>query len=286
MSMRQLKFHHVFTALMVVSFVTAFVFPRQTTPLRPQLQGLFAPVARPASAFGGWFRDRFDRKEVVDDGRPDEDVRAENEQLRAELAYLADQLDLLKKINADRAELGSIRELCTPVRVVGGDPLATRQTLSLSGSTSDDLHIGQPVLYSDGIAGRISNAGAAGAQVRLITDDKFALTGSFCRYERTASGDLTLNRIRTTPPVLKGVGRNRMTVTNLSMKEIEEAKVQIGDWVTLNDPDWPEPLRGRMVGKIVAINPQESAALHAELHVEPQTALSRLREVMVMNKGS
>ena len=284
--MRQLKFHHVFSTLMLISFVTAFVFPVQSKVLRPHVQSLFMPVAAPASVFGGWFRGKFGTREIVDDGRSDQDVRTENEALRAEVAYLADQLGRLKEINADRKEMGSIRELCTPVRVVGGDPTASRQTLSLSGSASDGLSAGQPVLYGDGVAGRISSAGAAGAQVRLITDAKFALTGVFCRYERDAAGDLKFNRIRTTPPVLEGAGRNRMRVTNLYMKEVEEAKVQIGDWVMLNDSNWPEPLQGRLIGKIVAINPLPSAALHAELHVEPPAALSRLREVMVMNKGS
>ncbi|HEV7302142.1 MAG TPA: rod shape-determining protein MreC [Tepidisphaeraceae bacterium] len=281
--MKQLKFQHVFTALMLVSFVTAFLFPRQTTPRRPQLAGLFAPVSRPASSFGAWFRERFDRKESTDE-RTEEDVKAENEALRAELVYQVRQLDLLKKINTDRALLGSVREYCTPVRVVGGDPLAARQTLSLSGSSSDGLATEQPVLYGFSVAGRITNAGAAGAQARLITDKGFALSGAFCRYEATPNGGQVLNRINTTPPVLVGAGRNRLTITNLYMKEVEDRQVKIGDWVLLEDVKWPEPLQGRLIGKIVAINPLPSAALHAEIHVEPEAALSRLREVMVMNK--
>lgn len=282
-AMRQLKFHHVFIALMLLAFVAAFIFPSFTTPKKPQLAALFIPVSRPAGAFGNWLRTKLDPPRRVDD-RPLDDVQAENEQLRIALVHLSEQLALLKKINADRAQLGPIREFCTPMQVVGGDAAGQRETLMLGGSSTSGLAVDQPVLYADGLAGRISNVGAAGATVRLITDVKFRLMGSFCRYERAENGDLRLLKITTTPPVLEGVGENRMRIENLYMKDIETAKIQVGDWVTLDDSAWTEQLRGYPVGKVVAIRPLSSNALFAEMQVEPQGNLSRLREVMVMNK--
>lgn len=280
--MRQLKFQHVFAGLMVIAFICAFVFPRQTKPKSPLLHVLFAPVSRPAAAIGNSFRGRFDKKPSTDE-RPDEDIRQENERLRAELVYQSSQLELLKKINADRASLGSIRELCTPVAVVGGDSSGLRQTLDV-GPVAGGAQVNQAVMYGDGVAGKIVDVGMAGARVRLITDGRSAVTGNFCRYERGDGGDLTLRKIPTTPAVLEGTGTNRTVVQNLYLTEIESAKIQVGDWLTLADPNFPEPVQGYMLGKVVSIRPLAKNALYAELQVEPQGALARLREVMVMNK--
>jgi cell shape-determining protein MreC len=282
--MRQLKFKHVFASLMVISFICAFVFPRQTRPAAPLLQVLFAPVARPVAALGNALRGRFDKK-TVEDNRPDEDIREENERLRAELIYQSSQLELLKKINADRASLGSIRDLCTPVAVVGSDSSGLRQTLDV-GPIAGGAQANQAVLYGDGVAGKIVDVGIAGARVRLITDGRSAVTGTFCRYERGEGGELTLRKIPTTPAVLEGTGSNRMVVQNLYLTEIESAKIQVGDWVTLADPNFPEPVQGYMLGKVVSIRSLAKNALYAELQVEPQGALARLREVMVMNRSS
>ena len=284
--MRQLKFQHVFASLMLLSFVCAFIFPRQTSPNRPLLHVLFAPVSRPAAAMGDSIRGRFDKKPIEDE-RPDEDIRVENERLRAELVYQAQQLNLLKKINADRAALGSIRELCTPVAVIGGDSSGLRQTLLIGPvGGDDDVQANQTVLYGDGVAGRVEYVGAAGAVVRLITDNGATVAGSFCRYEGTEDGGLSLRRIQSTPAILQGVSDNRMVVTNLYQSEIDSAKIQVGDWVTLADNKFPEPVQGYMLGKVVSIRALPKNALYAELQVEPQGALTRLREVMVLNKSS
>jgi cell shape-determining protein MreC len=283
--MRQLRFNHVFAALMVISFVAAFILPKQTTPRKPQLAALFSPVARPAASFGNWMRGKVERKKASDTTNlSDDEVRAENDALRMAVANLSEQLALLKQINADRDNLGRARELCTPMKVVGGDSsLAQRETLSL-GVTSD-VTAENAVLYPEGIAGRVTHVGALGTQVRLITDNGFALTGTFCRYERTPTGDLRLVKIPTPPALVKGAGRNGMTVTNLLTKTVEDAKLAIGDWIILDDPTWPEPLKGYRIGKIVAIEKSSSStAMYATLRVEPAGALSRLREVMVMNK--
>jgi rod shape-determining protein MreC len=284
--MRSLKFKHVFALLMVISFIAAFLLPRYTTRAKPQLEALFAPVSRPAGAVGYWLRVKFGPKKVVDESVPLDDVRAENEKLRAEVIYLSQQLDVLKKINADRDELGEIRAYCTPIQVVGDDASQSpSQSLNLNGSSSDGLHAGQPVLCASGIVGRITSVGAAGAQARLITDRDFRITGFFSRYEQSDDGGLKLLKIPTTPPVLKGIGQNRMVIENLDMKETADAKLQVGDWVILDDPtSWPEQLLGYPVGKIISIAPMRSHPLQAEIVVEPQVVLSRLQEVMVLTK--
>jgi cell shape-determining protein MreC len=285
--MRSLKFKHVFVLLMIFSFIAAFLLPRYTTPRKPQLEALFAPVSRPAGVVGLWLRTKFGPKKVVDESVPLDDVRAENEKLRMEVIYLSEQLATLKKINADRAELGEIREYCTPVQVIGDDASSSPgQSLNLNASSSDGLHAGQPVLCAAGIVGRVTSAGLAGAQVRLITDRDFRLTGFFARYEQSTAGGMKLLKIPTTPPVLKGMGQNRMVIENLDMKETTDAKLQVGDWVILDDPtNWPDQLRGYSVGKIASISPMRSHPLQAEIVVEPQVVLSRLQEVMVLTKS-
>src|SRR3954467_12049422 len=118
--MFQLKFNQLFVALLGLSFLTAFVLPpRYTNPVR-NLQGLFAPVARPGRALGYALHARFARREK--DDRNVTDVKDENLQLRAQPASLSGQLDELRRINGDRERLGDLRPLCTPVPVIGSDP--------------------------------------------------------------------------------------------------------------------------------------------------------------------
>ena len=196
------------------------------------------------------------------------------------LASLQAQLKDLQELNADRQLLGEVLPLCTPAPVVGGDA-GSRDSLSIQSTAG--LQNGMFALYSGGVVGRLDRVGLSGsAQVRLITDPGFAVTGSFGRVERDASGQPTFRQIPTPPPLVQGAGRGAMVIKRLDFDSIKDVKV--GDWLVVQDRDWPANLQGYRLGRISSIDRSASSPLFAEITVKPARNLLQLREVMVMNK--
>jgi cell shape-determining protein MreC len=79
---------------------------------------------------------------------------------------------------------------------------AGRGSLLLAASTRDGVREAQPVLSGQGLVGVIDHVGLAGAQVRLITDRDFKVSGRFVRFDtkskerRADAGDQNSARAR------------------------------------------------------------------------------------------
>lgn len=284
----RIKFNHVFAVLMLVSAVCAFVVPtRYTTEILPQVQSLFAPVARPVRSAAGWVHDRLAKLEAPDPRDPNA-LAAENELLRQEIATLHHQLAALLQLNEERAAVGSVRDQCIPVAVEGDDTSASRSGLMLRTSTMEGLKQGQPVLYGFSIAGRIERPpGLLGAQVRLVTDRGMRVGAVFARLTVDEAGKTKRQPLPTSPVLVEGVGDGAMrcaTALTIAELEAESVKLRAGDWVLLDDNDWDDRVQGRLLGRIVRVAPQTAAPLYADIRIEPTKNLSRLREVMVLTK--
>src|SRR6266550_4178466 len=252
--MFQLRFNQVFVALLGLSFLSAFVLPaRYTNPVR-NLQGLFAPVARPARAVGYALHSRFAAPVKMDD-RNAADVKEENLQLRAQLASLSGQLDELKRINAERQRLGDLRPLCTPFPVIGSDP-ATRDSLVLAANSLDGLAPDMPVLYGDGMVGEIDRVGPGGAQVQLVTDREFRASGRFIHMDKNAGGEMVPLPRGVTPAVVEGAGKGEMVVRNVPLRETGENGIAAGDLLVLEDLERPMSLNHSVLGRVDRISPQ------------------------------
>jgi cell shape-determining protein MreC len=285
----RIKFNHVFAALMLLSAVGAFAVPqRYTTKLQPQVQNLFSPVARPVRSVAGWAHDRLATPAAPDPRDPGV-LAAENESLRQEIATLYYRVATLERINEERAAVGDLRQVCTPVAVDGDDTSGSRRGLLLRGSTLDGLAQGQPVLYGYSIAGRIERApGLLGAQVRLVTDPGMRVSAVFARLlVDEATGKLRLTPLKTSPVLVEGLGDGAMrcaTALTVAELEAEDVKLHAGDWVLLEDNEWDERVQGRLLGRVARVARQNAAPLYADIRIEPTKNLSRLREVMVLTK--
>src|SRR5690606_36742860 len=121
--------------------------------------------------------------------RAEQDVITENESLRIEVAYLHQQLEDLKKINADREALGDLRALCIPVGVMGADT-GRRQSLCLRAGSVADVRQGLAVQYPGGVAGRIERSWVGGSQERLVSDGESRVAVSFVRFVPDEAGKL------------------------------------------------------------------------------------------------
>jgi hypothetical protein len=117
--MSTLKANPVFSFLMFLGVVSAFVLPsRFTENFAPQLQYLFAPVARPVRAVAGSLHERASGPPAGDPRAPVQIAR-HNRELIEENLRLRQEVEDLRQLNTDRAQLGSLRPLCTPVPVIG-----------------------------------------------------------------------------------------------------------------------------------------------------------------------
>jgi cell shape-determining protein MreC len=281
--MSWVRFNHVFVALLVLSALSAFVIPeRYTAKAQPQLQGLFYPVAKPARALSAAISGRVSKPDPTDT-RDAATLREDNAELRQELEARLRELEEMRLREGERAKLGRLRELCTPVKVVGGDTAASREGLMLQGSTIEGLKQGQVVLVPAGIVGKIDRPpGLAGAQVRLITDRGVRVGAYFGRLDTKTN---RVEPLRTSPPLIEGTGDGAMRcATMLTMEEVEAVKLRAGDWVLLDDRDWDERVHYRPIGKIVRVEKKASSPLYADIRIEPMTNLTQLNEVMVLSK--
>ena len=286
--MSRIKFNHVFAVLMLAGAASAFAIPsKYTARAQPQVQRLFAPVAVPARSAAGWAHERLARPAQTDPRDP-RAVAAENADLREQVASLGHALAALERLDDERSTVGSLREQCVPVRVIGGDA-GFRDGLLLNGSSLDGLAQGQPVLYGNALAGRIERPpGPLGAQVRLITDRGMRVDASFGRFApNKVTGKPEWKPIQTSPVLIEGAGNGTLRcATDLTMTELQSDTVKLaaGDWVVLEDNEWDERVHGRLLGRVTRVAPQNAAPLYADIRIEPAKSLARLREVMVLTK--
>jgi len=280
----RLRFNQVFVGLLVLAILSAFVLPVDLTNRLRGIQGLFAPVSRPTRAVASSVHNRFVKNR---DTRDVTTVKEENAELRVLVMSISGQLDELRRVANDMDRLGDVRALCTRFKVVGDDS-GTRDSLAVAASTRDGVRETQPVLSGQGLVGVIERVGPAGAQVRLITDKDFKVSGRFVRFDtKSKTGEQTL---ATKIPLVRGAGNGLLEVQNIEVKETAlsddplKEKVAVGDYVKLDDPAWPPNLAGRLLGQVESITQQSGAPQHALIRVKPLLDLTTLHEVMIMNK--
>lgn len=292
--MSHVRFNQVFIALVVLAGLCSFVAPvRLGDALRGNVDGIFAPVSIPIRKLADQFSTRFRPAAAV--VAPDLDLsgvpeaaKQEIQRLRARVVSLSSQLADIEQIKLGRELVGDAAPYCAPFKVSSADVgEGHRRTLYLRGSAGDGLKAGQPVLYGDSVVGQVASVGLSGAQVKLVTDPYFGVSGQFQMFRNTAQGK-QLIAIDTLSPFVEGQGASgRMVITNIYAEDAERYGIQVGDWVVLHEPDyeqWPLVLSGKCLGQIEWIGKQAKAPLFAEIVVRPRMEPSQLREVMVMTK--
>jgi hypothetical protein len=287
--MSSLKANPLFSILMFLGVVCAFLLPPSFTEnVEPQFQFLFAPVARPVRAVAGALHDRMS-------GPPPRDPRApvqiaqQNRELIEENLRLMHELEDLRRINADRASLGSLRPLCTPVPVIGPG-LDGRDALQVQGSKLSGLRDGMCVIYSGDMVGTLKQVGVAGGQVQLVTDPGYRVFAYFRSYRapgrtppKGGKAETGLVRLGETVMV-EGTGQGTMKCPLVTWKQVQEWGLAAGDFVILEDNRFPHAAQGLRIGKVVSVGPRKGT-LHADIRIKPDADLKRMSEVMVLTKA-
>jgi cell shape-determining protein MreC len=287
--MHSLRFNHVFGLLLLFCAASAFLLPRFVDPARAQIQNIYAPISKPSLAIAQWLHARFDRQRMPDPISPDAprsdaDIRQENLELHQMIASLTTQLQKLQEREAEHAQLGRLRDLCTPYTVSAGDT-GPGESLLIGGTNFDGLKSGMAAVYPGGLAGRLQTPGLTGTRVRLITDRGFNVTGVFARFVKKPDGRVELVRIATDPPLVRGEGKNSLMIEAMPLEKARE--IHVNDWVLLDDSDgWPQAVQGQPIGRVIAtptVSPRSPG--FAEIQLEPAAHLMQLHELMVVDRA-
>jgi cell shape-determining protein MreC len=274
------KFKQVFFGLMMLSLLSAFALPRRATDLNgTSLQTLLIPISRPTYRIANAIRGHFETQ-PIEDTRDTRDIQRENLALKQQIETMSNEIDHLQQRAGERASLGGFEAFCDRFEVTAADT-GVHEAITITGSGISNLRTDQPVLSSGSVIaliGRISRAGEMAAQVRLVTDPGFTVTGHFVTY--SAASGATENKNLTA--IVTGRGKGSMVIDNLSMDDVRNTSLQPGDWVVLSDDAWPRDLQGVRIGQIASIEPLPSQTLFADIRLVPEQNLNNLNDVWVM----
>jgi rod shape-determining protein MreC len=195
----------------------------------------------------------------------------ENTGLHARIARLETENARLRVLAADAPRLreqlglGTWRGLTLqPVEVLalgGGDPVPSAATLSAG--RSNGVQVGDAVLTSDGLIGRVSEAWDDLSRATLLTDPNQAVA---CEVETT--GVHGILRFIPTP-------RPRLVLSAVGLADT----VRVGEMVVTSDLSLRYP-RGIPVGRVSRIE-QDPTGLMQEIELTPAARLGRLRHAFV-----
>jgi cell shape-determining protein MreC len=274
------RFNHVFLSLMSLAFVCAFVLPQELlNPARLNTAGLFNPLSYPLRRLTLAVTGPFVHRDALPTTSSPQSLSEENDQLRQQIVQLQATVDRLQKLEAEREKLGDLKALCVRVPVSGGDA-GGRDDLILSVPSGVRLADGEAVLYSGGLAGRLEWS-PAGSRVRLITDDGLAVTAAFIRFVET-NGVVNAVRLNGPAPLVQGQGHGRLEVAGMKWSDCQAAGLAAGDWLILDDSQWPKAVQGVRLGRIVRIEPRRTAPLFADIRLATDADLTRLPDVWVL----
>ena len=264
----------------MLSLLSAFALPRRATDLNgTSLQTFLIPISSPTYRTANAIRSRFETR-PVEDTRDSLAIQRENLALKEQIQAMSAVIDHLQERAGERASLGGFEAFCDRFEVTAADS-GVHEAITITGSGISSLRADLPVLSSGSeiaLIGRISRAGEMAAQVRLVTDPGFTVTGHFVSYSNangaTENKDLTA--------IVTGRGKGEMVIDNLPIDDVSHAGLQAGDWVVLSDDTWPRDLQGVRIGRIDSIQPLSRQTLFAEIRLAPEQNLMHLSDVWVM----
>lgn len=235
------------------------------------VRGVFQTAATPARFVGSVVASPFSgisnvMGNLTADSQTLSDLKAENEDLKAQVARLTEYEDEANTLT-DLLQLRNQYNLdSTAARVIARSTDSWSSTITIDKGTSSGIQIGMPVMTSTGVVGQVSEAGPTTATVRLITDEtsgvsaKIQSSGAQGQLQGSADGSLHLNLIRT------------------------DQQVSTGDSVVTSGLGGVYP-KGLPVGTVTNVT-KSSGSLYYDITVEPLASVGSLEEVLVVTSLS
>ncbi len=230
-------------------------------PVTTPIENAFSSIGRSFSSLLGYFSDydilRAENEALKNELASMEEIVRGAEQLREENEFLSDFLELKE----NRADFRFIK-----CEIVSRDDNGYKTTFTVNVGTDMGAAVGDPVITSIGVVGRITEIGGNWASVTPLTETSSSI-GAYA--ERT--GD---------EGILEGTLATRSEGTVRLSYLAPDADLAVGDRVRTagNGSYYP---RGLLLGKItaVSIDPQTGAQ---SATVAPAVDLSTVRDVMIL----
>jgi rod shape-determining protein MreC len=239
---------------------------------------IFSPISsgadralKPARDLVNWFGETFD-------------ARGDRARLEDQVATLRNQLSQAQTQQSEAHELksldatlsgGIVPDGTDPVtaRVVVRSPTVWYSTVTIDKGSSDGVHVDDPVVAAQGLAGKVTQTTPNTAQVTLITDADSAVTGRVTPSGATGvvepdvgnPNDLQLDYLERGTRIAEG----QMVVT---------AGFSTGDLGSIFPPGIP-------IGKITRASVEEQQA-YQRVHLEPFADLRDMNFVKVLTTRS
>jgi rod shape-determining protein MreC len=226
-------------------------------------------VLKPVHDLFGWVGDSFDAK-------------GENKRLKREVEHLRRQLAEAQTVQRDASQLGGILRLqrassfpqaTAPVtaRVIARSPTDWYSSVKIDKGSSDGVRQDQPVIASDGLAGKVTAVTSGTAEVTLITDSSSAVsaqvmpagTTGIVRPEVGNPNDLLLDFVQKGKKVIKGA---TVVTSGFTSSRLESL--------------FP---RGIPIGRVTKVDVEE-IELYQRVHIRPFADLRGLDFVQVLTR--
>ncbi|MFQ5609076.1 MAG: rod shape-determining protein MreC [Woeseiaceae bacterium] len=199
-----------------------------------------------------------------------DDLRRENDMLKAERLVTRGRLQQLSALEAENARLRAMLEASQAVRIdvrvaeiMSVDTNPFRHALVIDAGSNDGVYEGQAIVGVDGVIGQVMNAGPLTSEALLISDPGHALPVEVNR-----------NGLRT---IAYGTGDfSRLELPGLTNND----DIEVGDLLVTSGLGGAFP-PGYPVAVVETVNriPQEP---FADVSATPSAALAQVREVMLI----
>lgn len=256
----------LFTAVVLAQLVliSAQVTTRTGVPmLEVAVFGAVAEIQRVATGLISGTTDRWQQYVLL------QDVRVENQRLRAHLDDLQLQLQQERALAHEARTLQALLDLKTSIKlttiaagVIAGGASPDFRTLTIDKGTRQGIQGDMAVVAPAGVVGRVITPSLRAAKVQLLIDRNAAVAGLVERSR--AQG------------VVVGTGTDR-----LEMEYVPgTADIRAGDRVVTSGIDGIYP-KGFLIGQIESI--QRGAGDYTSVVVKPAVELSSLEAVLVVS---
>lgn len=213
-------------------------------------------VTRPVRGFFAWAGDLGTSRSQL------EQLRAQNERLRARLAELEEarlENERLKGL-VDFTETAKLESV--GARVIGRPTNSWEGVISIDRGSDDGVSNGMPVVGPLGLLGQTVAVAPGSAKVRLITDQR---SGVAAMVQRTRA-----------PGIVRGSIEGALSLDFVGNNQ----KVRVGDVVITSGIGGVYP-KGIVIGEVVSAK-KDSAGLYQKIELEPASDLTGLEEVLVL----
>ncbi len=264
---------YILLALTGVCFLLmfgSFTFGWVSGPVGDAASYVFIPMQRGLTTVGNWISDKTYELSNL------KNVMKENEELKAQVDELTDELNTRKLEQYDTEDLRALLELDegyseynkVAASVIGKDAGNWFDTFLIDKGSKDGITVGMNVITGRGVAGIITEVGSNYAKVRSIIDDMSSVSGMVLSTSDNCviNGDLqTMDE--------------RQMITFSNLKDTDN-KVAVGDQVVTSYIS-SEYVQGLLIGYISEIHVNSNNLTKSGL-ISPVVDFEHVKHVLVI----